>query len=235
VTSETVLSILREESLNRRKANQRLYWVIGVLVAIQAAGLGWMISTGKESMSHAIVMFAPMICLLGVGAGMSTRAKTALLESVKSGEEEILGFLFEAMGSGDPEIIGAARESLKQILPTLSKDALPIDLFQQSSIMNRLVLEDEVFVSMVVRSFGKIGRPEMIAVLEELAKDLKSAYTGKRSQLIQNAAILALPELRVRLASEIIQRKIEEVDRMRIELNRRLGVADEVASVEVES
>lgn len=232
---EELLGILREESEKRRLGNRRLYWIIGILVAIQAAGLGWMISTGSESLSNAVVMMAPMICFLGIGLGMSTRAKTALLASVESGDERIVGYLLEAMSSGDPEIIGAAKSSLSMILPSLGEDAMPMDLVQQSALMSRLILEDEVFVGLVVRSFGKIGRPETIPILEELAMDKKSPYTGKQSRMIQDAAKLALPELRTRLAREIILRKVEEVDRLRAEIDGRLGVRPEVEDVSVDA
>lgn len=53
--------------------------------------------------------------------------------------------------------------------------------------------------------------------------------------MIQDATRLALPELRTRLAREIILRKVEEVDRLRAEIDGRLGVKSEVADVSVDA
>lgn len=58
---------------------------------------------------------------------------------------------------------------------------------------------------------------------------------GIEGKMIQDATRLALPELRTRLAREIILRKVEEVDRLRAEIDGRLGVKSEVADVSVDA
>jgi|GEM_PF-4781199 len=231
---EDVLKVLQEESVVRRKRQRALMWIVGGMVALQAAAFGWMVSTGAESISNAIIMVAPFICLIGAGVGLSPRGKSALLDAASSDDERITNFLIESLDCGEIEVVEQSKDSLRRLLPLVTDQSPPLDRVQHAALMSRLAVDDELFVSLLVRSLGKIGRMESIAILEDLVHDRKSAYTQKKSVHIRGAAVAALPELRIRLASEFIQKKIEEVDRMRDELTRRMESSVELSGREID-
>lgn len=157
--------------------------------------------------------------------GMTSQGKSALLTMAESGNPEIVGLLIESMDCGDAAVVDAARNALRSLLPTLDQGAAPLDQVQFRVLLERLPQESEDLAALFVESLAKIGRPEAIPVLESLAAEQPSPYLRRDSQAIRSAAKRALPELRIRLASEIIRKKILEVDALR----ERLGASRELS------
>ncbi len=211
-----MLAIVQKEGQERRKRTRVLYWIAGGLVALQAASLGFMVATGQENLTTFITSMAPMICLIGIGAGMSTQAKSALKEAADSRDPCLVGHLFEALTSGDLEVYAMAKTMLNNILPNLGETAEPLDKVQHSAIVSTIALADEPFLTNIVTALRYVGRTESIPMLEMIARG-KSWPAGKKaSPKIQGLAQESLGLLRLRLAKDLIQRRIGELDELRL-------------------
>ena len=85
---------------------------------------------------------------------------------------------------------------------------------QHSCLVQHLTIQDEAFRIALISALPYIGRPETIPILESLAKG-ESLGSAKATPRIQANALRVLPELRMRLAKEVIKQKIAEVDAYR--------------------
>ncbi|MCC7435419.1 MAG: hypothetical protein IT363_12100 [Methanoregulaceae archaeon] len=212
---DDVLEILQAEGQLRRKRTRVLHWILAALVGVQAAIFGYMVATGKDSLSNLVVSFAPMLCLLGLAAGMTPRAKSALLAASTERDPRLVGHLVEALTSGDPEVVKAAKDCLIEILPTLRDDAEPLDQVQHAALVHGLATADERFASAVVRSLRVLGRSESIAVLEAIAHGKSTFVSRASTERLPALALESLGDLRMRLARDVIQRRIAALDEQR--------------------
>lgn len=213
---EQVLGILESEGKLRRKRTRTLYWILGGLVGLQAAGLGYMMASGKESLFGAIIAMAPMICFLGVSMGMTTTAKSALLEASTSRDPRLVGHLVEALTSGDPEVVRAASRCLVDILPTLGENEEPLDTVQHAALLHGLASADVRLTTEAVRALRFIGRKETIPILESISRGQSSMVARDASGRISALALESLGDLRFRLGKEMIQQRIAELDALRV-------------------
>ncbi len=208
---ETILAILKSESDQRKKRTRTLNTILLAVLALQAGSLGYLVGTGKESFGGALISLLPMLALLGASVGFSPKAKSALIEATKTGDTQIVGHLCEALASGDPALVSLARTSLKELFPLLTESAEPLDKVQHAALLHGMrfaeLAKDLDFIALAVRALAKIGRAESISTLEQ--------YTKVDDTKLRAAALVALPDLRMRLAREIIQRAISDVDARR--------------------
>ncbi|MBL8067615.1 MAG: hypothetical protein JNM28_04135 [Armatimonadetes bacterium] len=224
---QETLKVLRVEATQRRRGTKRLRIFFSIALGIHALLLLLLILQGKETLGNAAIAFFPVAVLLGgISMGMTPQGKSALLTMAQSGNPEIVGLLIESMDCGDAAVVDAARNALKSLLPDLGQGAVPLDQVQFRVLVERLPQESEDLAALFVESLAKIGRPESIPVLESLAAEQPSPYLRRDSKAIRAAAKKALPELRIRLASEIIRKKLQEVDALR----ERLGASRELSS-----
>jgi hypothetical protein len=85
---------------------------------------------------------------------------------------------------------------------------------QHSCLVQHLTIQDEAFRIALISGLPYIGRPETIPILESLSRG-ESFGPAKTTSRIQANALRVLPELRMRLAKEVIKQKIAEVDAYR--------------------
>lgn len=218
MTYDEVLAALSVENELRRKRTKGLMVLAAVLVGLQAAGFGYMVGSGSESFESAFLSILPTACFFGIAAGLTPRAKSLLSAAIESGDERVIGHLADALTSGEQGVIEMAREALVRLLPTLKPGAPPLDKIQHQALIMRMPVEDDLYVMSVIKGLGVIGRPESIPVLESIARDKRSAYVKGSPARFKALALAALADLRIALASETIQRKIDEVDALRAQL-----------------
>ncbi len=108
------------------------------------------------------------------------------------------------------------------MLPKADETSLTLDGVQHSAMIaavaNIQLAKDDEFLVGIVRALPFIGRKETVSTLERLA-----AEGAKVSPAVRNAAIAALPELRMRIAKGIIERASLEADTRRAEIEERLN------------
>lgn len=214
---EETLEILRTEAEARRRKNRKLTAVIIGLIGLQAAGLGYMIGSGSETLTGAIVSLAPAITLIGAAFGFSPREKSALLQAAESGDPRLIGHLFEATAAGDQALTQQAMHTLTLLLPKVGEGSGTLDHVQHNAMLQTLPLGTEPYRLAVARALPFIGRPESIAVLERMTAEKKG------SGQLQATAHQALGDLRLRIAKGIVEKASQEADEHRARLERRLG------------
>ena len=212
---EEALQILEEEKLTRAKANRTILFITVAVIAIASAMLGYAIGSNKvDTLTDYLPFLGASVTFLGVAAGFTPRAKSALLAASESGDPRVLGHLIEAMSLGDIQTQAISKSLATQLLPKVSESSIPLDPVQHSCLIQHLSIQDELFKIALISALPYIGRPETISILESLAKG-ESLGSAKATPRIQANALRVLPELRMRLAKEVIKQKIAEVDAYR--------------------
>lgn len=213
MTYEQMLAILEKEKLKRRGTVQVLAVVFGgVIISVIILAL-----LGKLQLKDLASLCIPLALGWYATFRFTPQAKSALIEAAKSGDSQLVGHLAEALACGDQELVKQARSALMDIFPYIQDSAIPLDRVQHAAfihgIHDAIAEKNFAFASDALLSLAYIGRPESIATLESLAEPYPTGF-----ERVQHASLKALPELRMRLAKDIIARKIEEVDARREEL-----------------
>jgi hypothetical protein len=222
VTREETLEFLKKEEITRRKRSRVFIWVAIVLLAIQSGTLGYGIATKQSNLMDTVIYMAPLLCFFGFAAGMTPQAKNALDSLLETNDPALIGHLFEATAFyGEGTIPARIRQCLLTVLPKADETSLTLDEVQHSAMIaavaNIQLAKDDEFLVGIVRALPYIGRKETVPTLERLA-----AEGAKVSPAVRNAAIAALPELRIRIAKGIIDKASLEADSRRAEIERRL-------------
>jgi hypothetical protein len=212
---EEALQILEEEKLTRAKANRTILLITVAVIAIASAMLGYAIGSNKvDTLTDYLPFLGASVTLIGVAAGFTPRAQSALLAASEYGDPRVLGHLIEAMSLGDIQTQAISKSLAIQLLSKVSESSIPLDPVQHSCLVQHLTIQDEAFRIALISALPYIGRPETISILESLARG-ESLGSAKATPRIQANALRVLPELRMRLAKEVIKQKIAEVDAYR--------------------
>lgn len=211
---EEALQILEEEKLTRAKANRTILFIIAAMIAIVSANLAYAIVSKNVDALTYIPFVGAGVTLLGMAAGFTPRAQSALLAASESGDPRVLGHLIEAMSLGDIQTQAISKSLAIQLLTKVSESSIPLDPVQHSCLVQHLTIQDEAFRIALISALPYIGRPDTISILESLARG-ESIGPAKTTSRIQANALRVLPELRMRLAKEVIKQKIAEVDAYR--------------------
>lgn len=212
---EEALQILEEEKLTRAKANRTILLITVAVIAIASAMLGYAIGSNKvDTLTDYLPFLGASVTFIGVAAGFTPRAQSALLAASEYGDPRVLGHLIEAMSLGDIQTQAISKSLAIQLLSKVSESSIPLDPVQHSCLVQHLTIQDEAFRIALISALPYIGRPETISILESLARG-ESLGSAKATPRIQANALRVLPELRMRLAKEVIKQKIAEVDAYR--------------------
>ncbi len=212
---EEALQILEEEKLTRAKANRTILFITVAVIAIASAMLGYAIGSNKvDTLTDYLPFLGASVTLFGMAAGFTPRAQSALLAASESGDPRVLGHLIEAMSLGDIQTQAISKSLAIQLLSKVSESSIPLDPVQHSCLVLHLTIQDEAFRIALISALPYIGRPDTISILESLARG-ESIGPAKTTSRIQANALRVLPELRMRLAKEVIKQKIAEVDAYR--------------------
>ena len=212
---EEALQILEEEKLTRAKANRTILFITVAVIAIASAMLGYAIGSNKvDTLTDYLPFLGASVTFIGVAAGFTPRAQSALLAASEYGDPRVLGHLIEAMSLGDIQTQAISKSLAIQLLSKVSESSIPLDPVQHSCLVQHLTIQDEAFRIALISGLPYIGRPETIPILESLSWG-ESFGPAKATPRIQANALRVLPELRMRLAKEVIKQKIAEVDAYR--------------------
>jgi hypothetical protein len=177
--------------------------------------LGYAIGSNKvDTLTDYLPFLGASVTFIGVAAGFTPRAQSALLAASEYGDPRVLGHLIEAMSLGDIQTQAISKSLAIQLLSKVSESSIPLDPVQHSCLVQHLTIQDEAFRIALISALPYIGRPETISILESLARG-ESLGSAKATPRIQANALRVLPELRMRLAKEVIKQKIAEVDAYR--------------------
>lgn len=212
MTYQHLLDILEREKVKRRITVQVLTLVFaGVFVGIVILAI-----FGRLQFNDLASLGFPLFLGWIAAYRFTPQAKTALVEAAKSGDQRLIGHLSEALTCGDPALVKIAREALQSIFHHMDEETVPLDKVQHAAfihgIHDAIAEKNFGFASAAVRALAILGRPQSIPTLESLADPYPTGF-----EKVQHAALETLPNLRMRLAKEIILRKIDEMDELRSE------------------
>jgi len=215
MTFEEALQILEEEKIKRAKSYRAGIILSACVIAISAAIFSYaIVSNNFDKIVQNLPLVSGSAALIAIGTSLSPRAKSALLAGAESGDLRILGHLIEAMSLGDIHTQAISKSLALQLLPKVNESSIPLDPVQHSCLVQHLTIQDEAFKIALISALPYIGRPDTISILESLAKG-EPVGSAKTTPRIQATALKVLPELRMRLAKEVIKQKIAEVDAYR--------------------
>lgn len=192
---QELLAILQAETVDRRRRTGQLRNFVGAMViALVALTAIRMAKTGFD-FNSAMSLFA-FIPLIGISSGFSVAAKRRLVASLGLTDPRALGPFIEALDCGDAEVVKTIRDVLKDRLPTVNEGDLSLDAVQWQALHGSLALGDPVYRKVVIEALGQIGGKEALPYLEQTSKG--------NDAVLKEAALKALPTLRIRLAKTVI-------------------------------
>lgn len=160
----------------------------------------------------------------------------ALKKAARNGDKETAPFLLEALVMPDKEIRKAAQWSLTKSLPTLTDDDQSIfDPYQRgilyrqlgALVTSRFGPNGPPFIEAVLNAIHRTGGAEAVPYIEDFEQ--RARRRGGAWRKLADHALLVLPDLRMRAAKQIIDKKVDEVttssefDRERLEKLRDSG------------
>ena len=228
---ETILEVLKSESVRRRKLTRQIQIAIGLLVGLYAVVMAIQAIRHKDIDTTSITM----ICLLAVVGGMAAGATPALKEAAKSALEdpEALPYLIELMDSGDPELVTIIKESMKARLGSISENDAELFEPNQIAALRTYIFghcKDADFSIIAMGALRKIGGPHDLKVLDYIASGALKSTNPKDNERLKNAALSASADLRLRLARLKISETVDSVSEEFETMSQRLPVesADDI-------
>jgi hypothetical protein len=223
---EDVLEILHRETLQRRKQNRLMRWIVGFLVVMTVAVMAWHWFTKREFDTS---MIASMTCLLGGGItiGLTPKLKSALLEMAS--DPVAIPYLIEALDSGDSTLVPLARQILIQGLPNLTvEDADRFDVASRAALGTALrTTSDADFAVAALGALRHVGSNAELTAMDSAAKQELFNLPKEHRARIGQLALSASADLRLRLAKTMVEARAGAVSEAYDSAARRIP-GDEV-------
>lgn len=217
MTFEHTLQVLREEEAVRRKNERWLKVTVGSVVGFTFIAVLFLVLNGRFDVTDILSSLATFFVLIGAGAGLTPKAKSALLGAVESRDPRLVAHLFEAIDSGEEQLRVIAMRALAETLPSVDDASPRLDSVQHRGLVSAWTRGDEAFRLALLPKLPILGRPESVLFLERTLED-KSISTKLRGALLH-----ALPNLRMALAREIVTKAVIEADARRDADQERLA------------
>lgn len=204
------LTVLAEENAKRRKNRQVINSILVWTSVFFLLAWSFIWFTRRELPD--IAGMAAMLALIGSAAGFTARHKTALSQMREFANRESAGYLLEAYATSPEKDI---REIGEQALPlALSRVESPEDLddYQCGLLYKQLNFQNPPpLVAAALECIGLIAGKESIPLLEKFHQDaiLKPDPEWQR---LGHRALQLLPDVRIRVARVIIEKRTVEIE-----------------------
>jgi hypothetical protein len=207
MTRELFFELLEQESQARKKRTNQIRVAILLTLGVVSASVGYQIARGTGDLSSIISSVLPILAVVGASAGMSVKGKAAILLAASSKDPAVVKYLVESLDSGDAELVKLTKSSLADMLPTLRLDYLEqLDESHLTLLRNSLSNHDPVLGPAAAITLSRLADRPTVALLEAI-RDSKSVPANLKS-----AATNALPDLRMTIAKQIIDKKLVEAE-----------------------
>lgn len=201
-----VIRTLADENQKRRSTRLVINWIFGggIVLLLVLYGLNYLKSGQVPDWSG----IAPFLALVGAGAAFSATHKDALKKASQFANKESAGFLLEAYSTTDERDI---REVCLTALPGSLDDidsADNLDAYQRSLLYKILNAKSpKVLVAAALRCIHRTSGKEAIPYLEQF-KTAAQKHKDPEWNKLGGRALEALPDVRIRVARELIERRI---------------------------
>jgi hypothetical protein len=208
-TPEELLQILAAENETRRRNRKLLFSCLvgGAALLIGLQLISWLIK-GKAPDDFGSVL--SLAALIGAGMSFTGRHQAALRSAQRMADPRLAGFLVEAYATnGEKPIEQAAREGLLRSLPMLD-DPEMLDPYQRG-LLYKIPgpRADKELTSAALGAIGRVAGPEAIPYLERFRAQTEGNKDPERRRLA-DLALQILPDVRIRAARAIIERRAQE-------------------------
>ena len=197
---ESVLAVLRTESDKRRRQTRIIRGIVAGLFVLQIVLSIVLAIRGKFEVTDILTILSPLLLIGGISAGFSPKAKAALVEALPAQDPRIVGFLCEALASGDSDLVALARERLETLFSLPEMDCEGLTGEQQAALTTSMLTAPESFQLAALTGLARVGNKEAILTLEQ--------YSTHKSPKVAAQALKLVPDLRMRLARDIIQTEL---------------------------
>ena len=219
-TPQEIMDTLAIESAKRRVKQQGLMTVfLGVMIGLAFL----MIFFAKKHQGPDLSSIVPiLIAVMGSGVAFTSSHKAALKEASRLATREAAGFLLEAyVSSEEKEVTAICRAALPESL-SLVQSPDDFDDFQRGLLNKVMVARYPIqVVAAAVECAGRISGAEAIPALEKIHF---AALKKKQPewQRLGNRALQVLPDVRMRVARKIIEKRVGEAQSSTLETMARI-------------
>ena len=207
-TAEDALRVLAEENAKRRKGRNALVWSLGIGLSVLAILiLAVWIWKGRPP---DLTSLTSLLVLGGAAASFTASHRAALTASAQFEDPRLVGFLLEARITSEEKDINEATEAgLAKSLPLLDDPEL-LDPYQRH-LLHRFLnqTQNKELARLTLGAIKRVSGKEAIPTLEAF-REAKSKAKDPEWQRIGEAALLVLPDVRLRAARKIIESRSEE-------------------------
>lgn len=208
-TAEEALRVLAEENAKRRKGRNVLVWSLGIgLAVLTILVLAVWIWKGRPP---DLTSLSSLLVLGGAAASFTASHRAALKAASQFEDPRLVGFLLEArISSEEKDIIEATEAGLAKSLPLLDEPEL-LDPYQRH-LLHRFLnhTQSKDLARLTLGAIKRVSGSEAIPTLEAF-REAKSKAKDAEWQRIGEAALLVLPDVRLRVARKIIESRSEAV------------------------
>jgi hypothetical protein len=204
ISRESVLTILRDESLKRRRATRNLRICIVFLNVLTIASEIVRVAKGHPfDWTNLIVLL--LLIPAGVSMGMSPSHKLTAKAATELNDLRAVGGLIEVLDCGEPELVRIAEQALLVLLPLIKEeDANLIDEAQEAVLVAGLNRTSNAeFYAVGVGALRFVGTRRTLGALDAFAS-IAPAQLKDKAQA-ESLAKMAAADLRIRLAKTQIQ------------------------------
>lgn len=227
-TLEEVLAALRTES-DKHRRNQRtthgvMFGLLGLVLVLTLVQF----ATGEFESDFFTTMLPSWVAIFSGAAALSATHKAALKAAAELRDPMLAGYLVEALKDAqEKELKQVCRSTLLDVLPRIGPEHREaFDAFQLNLLYGNLKSNsDREVVAACLQATHAIGGREAIPALEALAEraDKKPDWSPLAERARQ-----ALPDLRIRAAREIVEKRVAEVRHEQELLAERAAAVEEL-------
>lgn len=225
---EVLHALERESKKYRDRRKWRLWWFLAVFVI-------WAAKQLVNFQVPDVLMYAVIVAWSCIEF-TSVSHLWAVRKAARSCDKQSAPYLLEALVMPQREIRNAARTALTESLSKLTEEDHSIfDPYQRGILYGQLGAivtspfgpNGPLFIGAVLNAIHRTGGAEAIPYVEDFEQ--RARKRGGAWRRLADQALLALPDLRMRAAKQIIDKKVVEVtessefDRERLEKLRDSG------------
>ncbi len=207
---DEILSVIRFSSARLR----RLKWFVAVLFMLYGSAVLGILVVGlvvqRQSLHEVVRAFPNQPFPIAILFILIVLHRQAVQRAAEIGDVRCVGYLLEGLRETDRDVVNAARAALIRLLPQLGPENADLLSPYQRPLLYRCLSPSQPpeLVREALRAINAVAGKEAIPYIEAFREDKR--LQGPEWEKLSSLALQVLPDLRMRLARDIIERKTAE-------------------------